>query len=197
MTEQIAPETAAPKAKKEVVIETVTMKDGSIVDFAGNKQMLKSDVVVDGMPGVRFDFRNGETRTVTIDLGGLSEKYAQHGLKQKIGDETAGYKDLGDAVMAVDDLIDRLTKGEFNATREANAMAGASILLQALAEVFSKDVAVLKPWLAAKTNEQKKALKADPKVAPVIQRIEAERAAKSAGKAKVDVGGLLDELAAA
>jgi hypothetical protein len=192
MTEQTA--ATAPKAKKEIVIETVTMKDGSIVDFAGTKQLLKTDVEVGGMPGVRFDFRNGETRTVLIDIGALGEKLAQHGLKQKIGDETAGLKDLNDAVMAVDDLIDRLTKGEFNAVREAGSMAGASILLQALLEVFGKSAEVLKPWLAGKSNEQKKALKADPKVAPVIQRIESERAAKSAAKAKVDVGSLVGEL---
>lgn len=193
-------EQAAPKAKKETQITTVTMKDGRVVDFPGKRKLLKENIEVNGVPGVRLDFINGESREVVITIGategnsnGLLATLAQHGLKQKLGDETAGVEDIDDQVMAVDDLIDRLAKGDFTQQRSADGLAGASILLKALIEVTGKDAEVVKGFLKDKTAAEKKALRNDPKVAPVVQRLEAEKAAKSKGPS-VDTDALLSQL---
>ena len=53
-------------SKTETQVETVTMTDGRVVDFAGKRKLLKeSSVNADGKVQVRLDFRNGETRLFT------------------------------------------------------------------------------------------------------------------------------------
>ena len=99
--------TAKP-VKKEPTINTVTLTDGRIVDFVGKRKLLKaSEVTPDGKIQTTLDFVNGETRTFTIP-DALLAKFASHGAEQKLGDEIAGVDDIEDAVMAIDDLIDRL-----------------------------------------------------------------------------------------
>jgi uncharacterized small protein (DUF1192 family) len=181
---------AAPK--QETQIETVKMDDGRAVDFAGKRKMLKSSSIVDGEPIVRLDFRNGETRTFKIP-GALYNKFALHGAEQKLGDEIAGIEDVEDCVLAVDELTQRLEAGEWGIKREANGMAGTSVLLKALVEVTGKDVAAVKTFLATKSQAEKIALRNSAKIKPVVERLEAEKAAK--GTSKVDTEALLGELA--
>ena len=76
--------------KTETQVETVTMTDGRVVDFAGKRKLLKeSSVSADGKVQVRLDFRNGETRLFTLP-DSLLTKFAAHGAEQKLGDEIAG-----------------------------------------------------------------------------------------------------------
>lgn len=201
MTQENENQVAAPKAKKEPTpITTVQMKDGRTVDFPGKRKLLKEDIEINGVPGVRLDFINGETREVVITVGssddnpnGLLAKLAQHGLKQKLGDECAGVEDIEDQVLAIDDLIDRLGSGEFNQQRSSDGLAGASVLLKALIEKTGKEPEVIKAFLKGKTPAEKKALRNAPGVAEIVQRLEAEKAANSKG-AKVDAEALLSEL---
>lgn len=186
MTEQ-----ATKPAKKETQIETVTMKDGRIVDFPGKRKMLKESIVADGKVSVRLDFRNGETRLFTIP-DALTSKFAAHGAEQKLGDETAGLEDLDDMVLAVDELIDRLYNGDWSIRREANGMAGTSVLAKALVEVTGKSVEQVRAFLKAKTQAEKVALRNSAKIKPVVERLEAEKASKGT---KVDTEALLGELA--
>lgn len=173
-------------------IETVTMTDGRIVDFAGKRKLLKeSSVTAEGKVQVRLDFRNGETRLFTIP-DSLQSKFAAHGAEQKLGDEIAGLEDVGDCVLAVDELIDRLYNGEWGVKREANGMAGTSTLLKALVEHTGKTVEQIKTFLAGKSQAEKVALRNNPKIKPIVQRIEDEKAAK---KTNVDTDALLGELA--
>jgi len=175
-------------------IETVTMTDGRIVDFAGKRKLLKeSQVTPEGKVQVRLDFRNGETRLFTIP-DSLSAKFAAHGAEQKLGDEIAGLEDVGDCVLAVDELIDRLYNGEWGVKREASGMAGTSTLLRALVEHTGKTVEQIKAFLAGKTQAEKVALRNNPKIKPIVQRIEDEKAAK---KTNVDTDALLGELGTA
>lgn len=175
-------------------IETVTMTDGRIVDFAGKRKLLKeSSVTAEGKVQVRLDFRNGETRLFTIP-DSLASKFAAHGAEQKLGDEIAGLEDVGDCVLAVDELIDRLYNGEWGVKREANGMAGTSTLLKALVEHTGKTVEQIKTFLAGKTQAEKVALRNNPKIKPIVQRIEDEKAAK---KTNVDTDALLGELGTA
>lgn len=178
------------KAKAETAIETVTLTDGRIVDFAGKRKLLKESFVKDGVVSIRLDFRNGETRTFTLPSA-MVLKFAAHGAEQKLGDEIAGLADIDDAVMAIDALTERLHKGEWGITREANGMAGTSVLVRALVEHTGKTVEQIKTFLSAKTQAEKVALRNNPKIKPIVERIEAEKASK---KANVNTDALLDEL---
>ena len=186
--------------KNEVQVETVTMTDGRLVEFAGKKKLLKeSFVTADGEVQVRLDFRNADTRLFTIPAT-MVNKFAAHGAEQKLGDEIAGLKapgggeaDIEDCVLAIDELIDRLYNGEWSQKREANGLAGTSVLLRALVQHTGKTVEQIKTFLAGKSQAEKTALRNNPKIKPLIEAIEAEKASK--GKATVDTDALLDELA--
>lgn len=182
----------AVTAKAKATVETVTMDDGRIVDFAGNRQMSKESFKSpNGNVVVRIDFRNGETRTCTLPES-LLFKAAAHGLEQKLGDEAAGLKSLDDAILAIEELVDRLHKGEWNARREGgNGMAGTSVLLRAIVEVSGQPVETVKTFLSGLNPKQKLALRADPAIAPVVKRLEADKVVKPSG---VDTGSLLDAL---
>ena len=177
--------------KTETQVETVTMTDGRVVDFAGKRKLLKeSSVNADGKVQVRLDFRNGETRLFSIpDV--LLNKFAAHGAEQKLGDEIAGLTDTEDCVLAVDELIDRLYNGEWSVKREANGMAGTSVLVRALVEHTGKTVEQIKQFLNGKSQAEKVALRNNPKIKPIVERIEAEKASK---KANVDTDAMLGEL---
>jgi len=180
-------------AKTETQVETVTMTDGRIVDFAGKRKLLKeSSVNADGKVQVRLDFRNGETRLFTLP-DALLNKFAAHGAEQKLGDEIAGLTDTEDCVLAVDELIDRLYNGEWSVKREANGMAGTSVLVRALVEHTGKTVDAIKQFLSGKSQAEKVALRNNPKIKPIVERIEAEKASK---KANVDTDAMLGELEA-
>ena len=186
--------TAKP-VKKEPTINTVTLTDGRIVDFVGKRKLLKaSEVSPEGKIQTTLDFVNGETRTFTIP-DALLAKFASHGAEQKLGDEIAGVDDIEDAVMAIDDLIDRLYNGEWGVARDKSGLAGASILMRALVESTGKTADEIKKFLSDKTAAQKAALRTNPKIKPIVDRLEAEKAAKSAKKADaVDTDALLNEL---
>ena len=180
-------------SKTETQVETVTMTDGRVVDFAGKRKLLKeSSVNANGKVQVRLDFRNGETRLFTLP-DNLLTKFAAHGAEQKLGDEIAGLNDVEDCVLAVDELIDRLYNGEWSIKREANGMAGTSVLVRALVEHTGKTVEQIKQFLNGKSQAEKVALRNNPKIKPIVERIEAEKASK---KANVDTDAMLGELEA-
>lgn len=189
MTEQ----TKAPKAA--TTIEAVKMLDGRTVDFVGKRKLLKESFVegegTDSKVKIRLDFRNGETRHFTIP-DAMLHKFAAHGAEQKLGDEIAGLDDLDDAVLAIDDLMDRLNAGEWNQKREGGGMAGTSILARALAEAKALSMEKVKAFLSKKTQAEKVALRGNPAIKPIVERLEAEKAAK--GTSKVDTDALLGEL---
>lgn len=177
--------------KTETQVETVTMTDGRVVDFAGKRKLLKeSSVTAEGKVQVRLDFRNGETRLFTLP-DNLLAKFAAHGAEQKLGDEIAGLNDVEDCVLAVDELIDRLYNGEWSVKREANGMAGTSVLVRALVEYTGKTVEQIKQFLSGKSQAEKVALRNNPKIKPIVERIEVEKASK---KANVDTDAMLGEL---
>lgn len=189
MTEQTTAATKSTKAP--TAIETVTLTDGRIVDFAGKRKLLKESFIKDGQVAIRLDFRNGETRTFTLPADMLN-KFAAHGAEQKLGDEIAGLDDIEDAVMAIDDLTERLNKGEWNQKKESGGMAGTSILARALVEHTGKSMEDIKKFLGTKTQAEKVALRANPKIKPIVDKLEAEKATK--GKNAVDTDKLLGEL---
>lgn len=184
--------TEAKAAKRgETVYTTVVMDNGRTVDFAGKRKMLKESVVnADGSLAVRLDFVNGESRIVTL-AEALMEKFALHGAEQKLGDEIAGLDDVEDCVMAIDELMERLDKGDWSIQREKNGMAGSSVLAKALAEKSGKPISAIKDFLKAKTQAEKVALRNNPAIQPIIARLEAAKVKKPS---KVNTDALLDEL---
>jgi len=180
-------------AKPDVVIETVTMQDGRVVDFAGKRRLIKTSVIADGKVQVQLDFRNGESRTFTVP-DALMLRFAAHGAEQKLGDELAGLTDTDDCVIAIDELIDRLYNGEWGVKREGNGLAGTSILLRALVEHTGKTPEQIKAYLADKDHAQKTALRNNPKIKAIADRLEAEKLAKKG--VSVDTDAMLDELSA-
>lgn len=180
-------ETVTEKVKKPKDIETVSMQDGRSVDFVGKRKMLKETIISGDTVQVRLDFRNGETRLFTIP-DAMKNQFAGHGAEQKLGDETAGEEDVDDMTLAVDDLIDRLNKGEWSMKREGGGMAGTSVLLRALMELSSKTVEQVKEFLKPLSQADKLALRNSPKVKPIVDRLEAEKVSKAS---KVDTNALL------
>jgi len=181
------------KPKKEASpVETITMSDGRKVDFVGKRKLIKESILDAGEPQVRLDFRNAETRTFVIPTVLLAQ-FAAHGAEQKLGDETAGLDDVDDMTLAVDELIERLNKGEWSVRREGSGFGGTSVLLRALVEVSGKSVEQIRAFLANKTQADKMALRNSPKIKPVVEKLEAEKVAKGT---KVDVDALQAELEA-
>lgn len=182
---------ATAEATKE--LNMVTMTDGRIVEFAGKRKLLKSSGSDEKGLFVRLDFVNGETRTFYLPAE-LTAKFALHGAEQKLGDETAGVVDVDDMVMAVDDLIDRLYNKEWSVKREANALAGASILAKALVRSTGKTLPEIRSFLSTKSQAEKVALRNNPRIKPIIAELEAAKTKSKKAGPVIDTDSLLDSL---
>jgi hypothetical protein len=170
----------------------VQMEDGSTVEFTTKQRLVKTTAIDEetGKVSVRLDFRNGAVRHFTIP-DSLMLKFAGHGAEQKLGDAIAGEDDLDDAVEAVSELIVRLEAGEWSAKREKGASKGQSILLRAMVEAYAgkRTADQCRAFLATKTPQEKRALRTAANLAPIIARLESEKASK---RPAVDVESLLE-----
>lgn len=180
------------KAEKQPTV-SVEMTDGKIVEFPGKRKMqLEVNIDAEGFLDVRADFLNGETRSFTAAPSKL-QNFAKYGASQKFRDTIAGLENVDDAVLAIDDLIELLGKGEWTATRNSNnSFSGASTLQKAIMKVYGITADKAKAFLKDKTQAQKMALRNNEKLLPVIQEIEAEQTKKV--KESIDTDSLLDEL---
>lgn len=174
-------------------VEVVKMNDGREVSFAGKRKAIKSSDFVDGAVQVRIDFRNGISKLYTVPAD-LVAKAACHGGEQKFGDSYAGVEDVEDMIAACDAVQENLEKGDWSARVEGSGVAGSSVLARALSELQpSKSMEDIKAWLKTKTQADKMALRNSSRLKPIIERLEAEKVAKSS---KVDTGALLAEIGA-
>lgn len=174
-------------------VEVVKMSDGRDVSFAGKRKAIKTSDFVNGEVQVRIDFRNGITKTYRVPVW-MVERAACHGGEQKFGDSYAGVDDIEDMIAACDAVQENLDKGDWTSRVEGSGVAGSSVLARALAELQpSKSMDDIKAWLKGKTQADKIALRNSSKVKPIIERLEAEKVAKSS---KVDTGALLAEIGA-
>lgn len=206
-TDNTTPVADAKEKKAPAEVKQVVMTDGRTVAFVGKRRMIKDSSEDGTKVTTRFDFVDGNTRSITVDLTDpLALKFLSHGIAQKVGDETAGDKEVADMVLHVDAILDRLSKGEWGIERGASdGFSGASTVIRALVEVTGKDVAWVKAFLEKKLEDGKAAgltrqklyaaFKAPgTKTAPVIARMEAEKASKDSG---VDGDAAINEMLAA
>ena len=194
--EGITPAPAAAK-RAETAIATVKMDDGRVLDFPGKRRQLKTTSVnADGQIVLHMDYVNGECRQFTMHPD-LVLDYAAHGMMQKYGDKFTDEKDLDDAVNGVDQLHERLGSGRWEDVSEAKGSgAGGSILVRAMVEASAgkKSKEQISAFLAAKTKEYKELLKKHKDIAPIIARLEAEKASKNAEKNPQLHSNLADEV---
>jgi len=190
---------ATEASTTEKAVKTpIQMADGRTVEFTSKQRLNKESTISDdGTISGRFDFRNGQTVNFTMPAS-LVARFAAHGMEQKIGDSIAGEKDLDDAVVAMTDLVKRLEAGEWTAARQAGSFAGSSILIRALFEAKGATTddakAKIKSWLDTKTQAEKLALRRSALLAPIVERLEAEKAANAKPGTAVDTDALLGEL---
>lgn len=131
------------------------------------------------------------------DLSQVVDACFWHGAKQKLIDaaaisrnpETGKPATIGDKAAAVQEVFERLVSGEWNKRREGGETGG--LLLRALLRMYDgrKSRDDLIAYLGGKTDEEKVALRANPKVAAIIAEIKAEKADDS-----IDTDALLGEL---
>jgi hypothetical protein len=160
-------EEQATPAKAKTEYTTVTMEDGRVVQFPGTRQVSKEITVGDGEVSVRFDFRNGATRS--ISSGDLTEaiqlQALGHGLSQKIGDSWASIKVVDDMILQCDELLAQVKGDEGSwfapsAGGAGDSMAGASIVIRAICEVNGKTPEFVKAFLKGKLDAAKAAVEA-------------------------------------
>ena len=182
----VASEVAAITKKPKAEVVTVTMEDGRKVEFAGKRKVLK-DTLIDreaGTVSIRMDFKNGATRTYPIPEGLLLE-FAGHGAEQKYGDNLAGHDgSIEDMVEDSDTLNTQIQALKWSAARESTGGAGSSILVLALMEFKGKSKDEVRTFLADKTQADKLALRNHPKIKPIVDRLEAEKSAKTGADAE-------------
>jgi len=187
--------TKAKRAPAERI--AVLMNDGKTIEFVGKAKLTK-DPQDDG--SVRFDFRNGYTRTVR-PADSLYAKLVAHGTSQKCGDATSGIEDIDDMQVALDAVADRLEAGEWGVERKGgDGFSGASVVIRAVMEATGKSQADVKGFLDAKLKSNadltrqdlyKSFRKPGTKTAAIIERLEREKLTASA---KMDGDELLAEL---
>lgn len=213
-------QTAVAKTKAEV--QEVLMSDGRTVGFAGKRKVVKETLIDEskiaegdgvlqlepGAVSIRMDFRNGATRLISIPLS-LLARFAGHGAEQKFGDELATTADKplseDDMVVAIDDLNERIQKGEWGRGRAegGGGVSGASVVILAIMEATGKDQATVKAFLQKKLDGDpaltRRALydsfrSPTTKTGAIIKRMEEAKLAKTA---KVDADAALLEMEAA
>lgn len=198
---EVHQETPAKKPKTEYF--KVNMEDGREVEFAGKRKMDKTILIDGGTVTLRLDYRNGATRSVVLTelAASIQLNLLGHGGSQKIGDSAAGEDSVDDMVLACDKTIEMLQSGKWGVERgTGDSFKGGSVVIKALVEVTGKSIDAIKAFVEKKLETLKvsrqalyASFRADPKVGPVIERLEKE----AAKPASVDTSGLLDEIEAA
>lgn len=106
-----------------------------------------------------------------------------HGLKQKLIDAAAISRDPDtgksatpdDKWNAVKTVYERLLRGEWNAARGEGGGAGNGLLFRALTRLYpTKTANQLREFLDGKSAKEQSALRANPKIAAIIEEIKAE-----------------------
>lgn len=174
---------------ERAIIETTILRDG------------------DRAIGVEFDVIGHEPFTLLLaQLGeGLLFEAACHGIKQKVGDaaaiarnpETGKAANPTDKHNAMLEVRNRLVGDQqWNANRTSDGTGGTrSLLALALERLMGKSPETIDKFLADKSAKEQAKMRADARIAPIIQAIKDERAAARGPAAKsTDVDAMFAEL---
>lgn len=163
-----------------------------------NVQTLDESVKVDMCHTIlTLEFANGNT--LEMDTRKLAPSVISHalahGLKQKLVDAAAISRDPANGraadinvkYHAVNEVFQRLMTGDWNKRREGGGNTG-GLLFRALCEMYEgrKTPEQIKQFLTDKSDKDKAALRKNPKVAEIIERLRAE-AAKDDGSEPDDL----------
>ena len=164
------------------------------------EQTTKKDIAanIDGQK-MTLVFANGKQITVYVDEldTEIVNRAVMHGLKQKLVDaaaisrnpDTGATASIEDKYNAVYDVYQRLLNGEWNKNREGGGGVSGGLLFRALCRLYDrKTPEAIREFLDGKTKAEQSALRANPKIAAIIDEIRAERVSG------VDSDHLLDEL---
>ena len=206
-------------AKSKTEVTPVKMTDGRTVNFAGKRKVNKETLIDEaklqidgdvvqlesGAVSIRMDFRNGETRLISLPLA-LLARFAGHGAEQKFGDELASPADKPlseeDMVIAIDDLNAEIQSGKWGKGRASGGggVSGASLVVQAIMEATGKPLDVVKAYLQRKLDSDKELSRRalydsfrvrGTKTGEIIAKLEE---AKRAKEAKVDADAELSSI---
>lgn len=139
---------------------------------------------------LRLKFANGEEIAFHISemSASIVHAAAMHGFKQKLVDaaaisrnpDTGASATVADKFAAVNAVYQRLLAGEWNAKRGEGGASAGSLLFRALVRVYpNKTAEELRGFIDGLDKSKQAALRANPKIAPVIEAIKAEDAAKA------------------
>lgn len=130
---------------------------------------------------VQFDF-NGE-KLLECKLSELSDeiinRLALHGLSQKVGDSYASHEGMSDAHAKASGVFESLKAGQWNAGRTGNG----GDLVEAIMELTGKSRDDAATLLADMDSDKRKELRKDKRVAAILARMKADRAAQRAALA--------------
>ena len=129
---------------------------------------------------VVFAFANG--KDLTFDPAIVSPEIVTalmlHGASQKIGDSFAGSESVEEAYADASEVLDQLYAGQWKAARAAGEPR-TGLLVEALARISGKDVAMCKLAVETMTDDARKALRNDPRIKREIAKINFENADKA------------------
>lgn len=129
-----------------------------------------------------LEFNVGPVYDELVKLHPIAARAMMHGYKQKISDAGAMARDtetgLADNAARVEKMrrmAETLANGQWELERTGGG-AGPGVLARAVAEAMGKDLDVVREWLKGKSVAERTALRNDPKILPIVQRMEAEAA---------------------
>lgn len=164
----------------------------------------KVPAITASMSGSILTFTGDNGQSIHIDYTNLTPEMASqcllHGLKAKIGDagaiarntDTGRSATTDDKMAAMTEVRDRLLAGEWNKIRTGGDGSSTTLLAAALCELTGKSASEIADFLAGQDADHKAALKKNERVAVIMARMSAERAAKKDGA--IDTDALLNDL---
>ncbi len=181
-------ETNLPALTPTNILERAEMAQAA-ADAANVKPLPAIDATIirdaEGMAeGLLLTFGDATTLTVMCaELTDAMQYEAQvHGLKQKLVDAAALPRDtktgrsatVADKKAAVLEVHTRLMEGRWNKGRAEGGNREGGLLARAMAEFLGQPVADAKVWLAARTKQECAALRMNPKIKVIIDRLRDE-----------------------
>lgn len=107
----------------------------------------------------------------------MRHKAMVHGFLQKLGDSYSGALTLSDAKARFADVLSQIQQGEWNRTRTTGGGSG-GVWLEAIAQVTGQTLDAVRELWKSLTDDQRKAVKKDPRVKKAKLELEAARLAE-------------------